>query len=133
MSVATGDESLLDAVVQTPGSLRVAVSTKPVLVAPVNGEVKQAVQQTADRLRSLGHTVEHEDPPYPLLSPALSRYLGGIAQDANERIERPERLQRRTKGFARMGSAIPRPVLEWARREDDTGRYRPSSSATMCS
>ena len=124
MSVATGDESLRDAVTRPPGSLRMAVSTKPVLVAPVNGEVKEAVQQAADRLRSLGHEVSEEDPPYPLLSPALSRYLGGIAQDANERFERPERLQRRTKGFERMGSAIPRPVLEWARREDDTGRYR---------
>ena len=124
MSVGTGEDSLRDAHVQRPEGLRMAVSTKPVLVAPVSDEVKQAVQETADRLRSLGHTVEPDDPPYPLLSPALGRYLGGIAQDANERFERPERLQRRTKGFARMGSAIPRPVLDWARREDDTGRYR---------
>jgi amidase len=125
MSVATGEESLRDAHVQRPERLRVAVSTKPVLVAPVNGEVKQAVWQTADRLRSLGHTVEHEDPPYPPLSPGLTRYLAGIAQDANERVELPDRLQRRTKGFARMGSAIPRPALDWARNEDDTARYRP--------
>ncbi len=125
MSVATGDEVAARRGGRgRPSSLRVAVSTKPVLVAPVNGEVKQAVQQTADTLRSLGHTVEHEDPPYPLLSPALSRYLARIAQDANERIERPERLQRRTRGFARMGSAIPSAVLDWARKEDDTARYR---------
>ena len=125
MSVATAEESRRDAQVERPEPLRVAVSTRPVLVAPVNGEVKQAVQKTADRLRSLGHTVEHEDPPYPPLSPGLTRYLAGIAQDANERIERPDRLQRRTRGFARMGSAIPRPVLDWARKEDDTARYRP--------
>ncbi len=124
MSVATGDESLLDAVTKPPGSLRVAVSTKPVVLAPVNGEVKQAVRQTADMLGSLGHTVEQEDPPYPLVSPGLTRYLAGMAQDANERIERRDRLQRRTKGFARMGSAIPGPVLDWARKEDDTARYR---------
>ena len=42
----------------------------------------------------------------------------------DERVERPDRLQRRTKGFARMGRAIPRQVLEWARGEDDWSRYR---------
>ena len=124
MSVATGDESLRDAPARPPGSLRVAVSTRPVLVAPVSGEVKQAITQAGERLRSLGHQVSSEDPPYPPASPATIRYLAGMAQDAEERIERPDRLQRRTKGFARMGAAIPRPVLDWARREDDTGRYR---------
>ena len=40
-------------------------------------------------------------------------------------MERPERLQRRTKGFARMGDAIPGSVLDWALRDDNSGRYRP--------
>jgi amidase len=51
------------------------------------------------------------------------RYLAGIAQEA-ERIERADRLQRRTRGFARMGRSIPRPLLDWALREDDRARYR---------
>ena len=59
------------------------------------------------------------------MNPATTRYLAGMAQDADALIERPERLQRRTKGFARMGGAIPGPVLEWALRDDDTERMRP--------
>jgi amidase len=124
MSVGTGDESLLDAVARAPGSLRVAVSTRPVVVAPVHAEVKRAVGQAAETLRSLGHDVRPEDPPYPPFSPALTRYLAGFAQDA-ERIERPDRLQRRTRGFARMGRAIPGPVLDWALKDDNSGRYKP--------
>ena len=53
-----------------------------------------------------------------------SRYLGGIAQEA-ERVERPERLQRRTRGFARLGRSIAPPLLDWARREDNRERMRP--------
>ena len=49
------------------------------------------------------------------MSPSTTRYLAGIAQDAAERIERPDRLQRRTKGFGRLGDAIPQPMLDWAR------------------
>ena len=39
-------------------------------------------------------------------------------------MERPERLQRRTKGFARLGRAV-RPALGWALRDDDSERMRP--------
>ncbi|HET8819967.1 MAG TPA: amidase family protein [Thermoleophilaceae bacterium] len=125
MSVGTGDEALRESAVAPREPLRVAVSTKPVVPARVHPDVKRAVEDVAGRLGSLGHHVERDDPPYPQVSPAFVRYLAGFAQDAEERIERPERLQRRTKGFARMGSAIPRPVLDWARREDDSARYRP--------
>jgi amidase len=125
MSVGAADDALRDAAERPPERLRVAVSTKPGLPARVHDDVKQAVEQTAGRIRSLGHEVERADPPYPPASPAVTRYVAGIAQDVYERVERPERLQRRTRGFARMGDAIPRPVREWALREDDTARYRP--------
>ena len=123
ISIGAGDDALLDAPGRAAGSLRIAVSTKPLAPARVHAEVKRAVQQTAARLRDLGHQVEDADPPYPPLTPATTRYLAGIAQDVEERVERPDRLQRRTRGFARMGRAIPRQVLDWARREDDYSRY----------
>ena len=66
-----------------------------------------------------------ERPALPAGEPWHVRYLAGIAQDADERIERPDRLQRRTKGFARMGNAFPRAALEWALGEDDSERMRP--------
>ena len=122
LSIGADDDSLLDAVDRSPEGLRVAVSTRPV-PARIHPDVKRAVEQTAARLGALGHDVEKADPSYPPVSPATTRYLAGIAQDVDERVERPDRLQRRTKGFARIGRAIPRQVVDWARREDDSSRY----------
>ena len=124
LSIGAGDDSLREAADRTPEPLRVAVSTKPPSPARVHQDVKRAVEQTAERLGALGHRVESEDPSYPPLSPATTRYLAGVAQDVDERVERPGRLQRRTRGFASMGRAIPGRVLDWARREDDWPRYR---------
>ena len=75
-----------------------------------------------------------EDPDYPLLNPSTTRYLAGIAQEA-ARAPRPDRLQRRTRGFARLGDATLPPVLAWARREDHAGAHaaRSSSATTCCS
>jgi amidase len=125
MSVGAEDDDLRDSFARPPGRVRVAVSTKPALPTRVHADVKRVADETAGRLRSLGHDVEQSDPPYPPVTPATTRYLAGIAQDADERVERPDRLQRRTKGFARIGHAIPRPLLDWALREDDTERMRP--------
>ena len=124
MAIGTADDSLREAAAPTTERLRVAVSAKPVLPTPVHADVKRVIAETADRLRSLGHEVQDADPPYPLLSPAVTRYLAGQAQDIDERVERPERLQRRTKGFGRLGRAV-RPALGWALRDDDSGRMRP--------
>jgi amidase len=125
LRVGADDESLLAAPDRPPDSLRVAVSTKSLSPARVHTDVKRAVEQTAERLRGLGHEVQADDPSYPLLTPATTRYVAGVAQDVDERVERPDRLQRRTRGFASMGRAIPRQVLDWARREDDWSRYEP--------
>jgi amidase len=125
LSIGAADESLRDAPQQSPGRLRVAVSTKALFPTRIHPDVKRVVGETADHLRALGHEVEHADPPYSPLSPAVSRYFAGIAQDVDERTEHPDRLQRRTKGYARIGRAIAGPVREWALREDDTARMRP--------
>jgi amidase len=123
-SIAAADDSLREAVERPAERLRIAVSTKPPLPARVHPDVKRAVEQTVARLRALGHEVKEDDPPYPLLSPAITLYLKGIAQDA-DRAERPDRLQRRTRGFASMGNAIPDGVFRWARQQDEAGRMRP--------
>ena len=125
MSVGAADDDLRDSFSSDPGRLRVAASTKAALPTRVHDDVKRALDETAGRLRSLGHEVEQSAPPFPPVSPGTIRYLAGIAQDADERLERADRLQRRTKGFARMGNAIPQSVLDWALREDDTERMRP--------
>jgi amidase len=124
VSIGAADDSLRDAAEPTAERLRVAVSAKPVLPTPVHADVKRVIGETAERLGALGHEVEDADPPYPLMSPAVTRYLAGHARDAEELVERPERLQRRTKGFARLGRAV-RPALGWALRDDDSERMRP--------
>ena len=125
MSVGAADDDLRDSFARNPGRLRVAVSTKPVIPTRVHADVRRVADETAGRLRTLGHEVEQDDPPFPPVSPATFRYLAGMAQDAEERVERPDRLQRRTKSFARMGNAIPRAALDWAVKEDDSERMRP--------
>jgi amidase len=124
MSIGADSAELASAAAKAPSELRVGYSVKPALVARVDPVMHRLVDDTASRLRSLGHSVEQDDPPYPLVSPVVQRYLGGIARDA-ERVERPERLQRRTRGFARLGRQIPAPLLDWALRND--ANYRTGS------
>jgi amidase len=102
-----------------PGVLRVALSAKPALTAPkASPEVRRPLEQMGELLRSLGHTVERRDPDYGQTgNSAVVRYLRGISDDARA-MPHPERLERRTKGFARMGGALPDRVLTWARRSE---------------
>jgi amidase len=102
-----------------PGKLRVAVSLKPsVQGARVDPEVRRGVNETADLLRSLGHEVVERDPVWgDIGSNVVPRYLGGIAEEAG-RVPHPERLERRTKGYARMGAPWRGALLERVRRDE---------------
>ncbi len=60
-----------------PGRLRIAVTTTPPLVdAAVDPVAVQAVEDAARLLGSLGHEVEHVDPPWQI--PGLSELFGGV-------------------------------------------------------
>jgi amidase len=104
---------------RSPARLRIAVSLKtPFPPVPVHGDVRASIGALADRLRALGHEVAERDPAYGRATDAMApRYLGGMAQDA-ERFERPERLQRRTRGFVRMGRMLPGGLIERAQRDE---------------
>jgi amidase len=89
-----------------PGKLRIAVSTKPLIPVRVDDQVRRAVSETADLLRSLGHDVREQDPNWGMVgNGAVARYLRGIHDDA-VRVPQPERLERRTRGLSRFGSLI---------------------------
>jgi amidase len=110
--------SFVDAAGARPERLRIAVSTKPTQPAPVAAEVKQAVGQTAELLRRLGHDVRERDPRWGLQVPAfLPRYLAGIRDDAR-RMPHPERLERRTKEMARFGRLLGGRALARALRAE---------------
>jgi amidase len=102
-----------------PRRLRIALSFKAAVPgARIHADVRSSIERLAQRVRALGHEVIERDPSYGRASDAgVALYLGGIAQDAAG-FARPERLQRRTRGFARLGSLIPRPLLERARRDE---------------
>ncbi len=107
-----------DYATRPPGTLRIAVSARPSMPMPVGEAPRAALRETADLLRSLGHSVEDRDPAYGRLGEVFTpRFLKGIEDDA-ARVPQPARLSRRTRGFARLGSGIPRPVLAKAMRDE---------------
>jgi len=100
-----------------PGKLRVAWSTKPPRAAAppiVDDVVKGAVADAAELLGSLGHDVFQRDPDYGSIGNNITaRFLGGVAETVKE-VPHPERLERRTRGFGRLGSLLPRGLYERA-------------------
>ena len=102
-----------------PAKLRIATSTKPPpLIAPpaIEDCVRGAVADTAELLASLGHQVAERDPDWPpaIGSNVSARYLRGIHDDV-ERTPLPERLERRTRGFGRLGGLVPAAAVRRAR------------------
>jgi amidase len=90
-----------------PGRLRIALSTKvpPPIRAPVGSSQRAAVDEAGALLRELGHQVISRDPDYPVaatISSYLPRYLRGIHDEA-AKMPRPETLEARTRGMARLG------------------------------
>ena len=108
------ETSFVEAARRAPGKLRIAMSMKPVRAAAppiLDDRVVTAIEATADALRSLGHEVSERTPDYGSLgNDFVPRYLAGIAQDVAA-VPYPERLEPRTRGFARLGRAIPGKVL----------------------
>ncbi len=100
-----------------PGRLRVAWSTAaPRALAPptVSDEVKGAVAEAAELLRGLGHEVSQKDPDWGRIGENISaRFLGGVAKTVAA-VPSPERLERRTRGFGRLGGILPGSLYEKA-------------------
>ncbi len=111
------EHSFVEAARTSSGHLRIAMSLKaPVQGARVDNRVKRPVRDTADLLRSLGHTVSEVDPDWGTISNSVTvRYLRGIRDDSAE-MAHPERLERRTRGMARLGALIHPALLERTRR-----------------
>jgi amidase len=115
-AVADGGPSFTQAATAEPGRLRIAVS----LGLPIPGlhpdeEQRGAVEETAARLRELGHEVFDRDIDYGLTmgNRVLARFMKGVGDKAQE-IGHRDRLSRRAKGLARIGIGIPARVAESA-------------------
>ena len=98
-----------------PPPLRIAVSdTVPGGTrGRLSDETRAALHGTADLLRSLGHQVVEADLPVGLRDGALlvGLMLRGIHELVGE-MERPQRLERRTRALARPGALIGDRMLD---------------------
>jgi amidase len=107
---AAPDRPFVESAQTPPGNLRIAYSTlAPRAAAPptVSEEAKQTVADAATFLSSLGHRVEPRDPEWGSIGDTITaRFLKGVAETVVE-VPYPERLERRTRGFGRLGGILP--------------------------
>jgi amidase len=121
------ERPFVESAAESPGRLRVAYSTKaPRATLPpiVSEDAKRAVADAAELMRGLGHEVSPRDPDWGNIGDNITaRFLRGVAETVKE-VPHPERLERRTRGFGRLGSILPDPLYDgaMARREADIAR-----------
>jgi amidase len=112
-----GAGSFAHAAASPPGPLRIAYSERvpPGVLTRVDSDCSRALADTVELLRSLGHEVSEQDPDYGTrgFAAVLPRYLRGIHDDAAA-MAHPERLERRTRGMARLGGLLGGSLLERA-------------------
>ncbi len=98
-----------------PGRLRIAWSTKfpGVVLAKLDPQARRALEETVELLGSLGHELKERDPDYgnDAIPSVIARYMRGCHDDVGE-LEHPERLERRTRAFARLGGLVTDGLLE---------------------
>lgn len=110
LEAVTGEPGFVAAAAKEPGRLRIALSDKlpPWLVGRVGRAQGAALREAGELLRELGHEVVDRDPDYPasvMFDQALPRYFRGCYDDV-QTLPHPERLDKRTRSFARVGGMI---------------------------
>jgi amidase len=120
---AAGSSAFSDAAASAdPGRLRIAVSTKapPGALPRLGREERQAVRDTAELLRGLGHEVVERDPDYPagLWWAGIVRIARGVGDDVGTYMPHPERLEPRTRNVAAIGRALPGGLVRWSRSSE---------------
>jgi amidase len=129
------DRPFVEAARTPPGKLRVAWSTKPPrAMAPptVDDVVKDAVVETAGVLSGLGHEVSPRDPDWGNIGNNITpRFLRGVADTVSE-VPHPERLERRTRGFGRLGHALPDSLFQRALRGREVDAARINAIFDSC-
>jgi amidase len=111
---------------EPPRALRITCSTKPPMatVKRPDATMRGAFDAMRAILGDLGHQVREQDPDWGLIGPrVVARYLRGIADDAAS-LPHPERLDRRSRGLARLGRTIPEPLFASARAGAEADRRR---------
>jgi amidase len=111
------ERPFVDSVKRSPGKLKIGWSTlAPRALAPpnVSDEVKGATEEAAAFLAGLGHDVSRRDPDWGRVGDTITaRFLKGVAETVEE-VPLPERLERRTRGFGKLGGLLPEALYEKA-------------------
>jgi amidase len=122
--VADSERSFVEAARAEPGRLRVALSFKPTAITRIDPRVRTAVERVADALRSLGHELVERDPDYGEIAPLfLPRWLAGIRDDVRA-LPHPERLEKRTRQLARLGTLVGNGGVRRARAAEEARSRR---------
>jgi amidase len=105
----------VQAAATTPGRLRIAWSTKfpGIVLAKLSPDAERALGETVELLRALGHEVAERDPDYgnDAIPSVIARYMRGAHDDIGL-LDHPERLERRTRAFGRLGGLIGDGLLQ---------------------
>jgi amidase len=110
------------------GALHIAWSTKPLVPAPVDPQVVEALHAIVTRLEGLGHTTVHADPSYRGVQRSfVGRYVAGVRDDLAALAD-PRRTELRTRAVAAAGRRLTRGQLERARQ---LGRDAAARLATL--
>jgi amidase len=131
------DRPYLEDMVQDPGRLKIAFTTRSPLHAPVHPECVKAVKETARLLETLGHDVEEASPEIdgPALAMSyLTMYFGEVAADIDalrEILGRPARrddLETVTWTLGLMGRTYSaahfvKAMREWGKAGRIMGRF----------
>lgn len=118
-----GGARLLEAV-REPRPLRICVTEKGPVPARLHPEVRRALEETAQLLARLGHTVMEGTPRYGALQPGfLARYLRG-AHDDWKGLADGRACEPRTQGVAFLGGLVPASAVARARKAGEAARER---------
>lgn len=119
---------MADYVGVAPGPQRIAVSTRfpfTFFGAKLHPEIRSALQNVADQLAELGHTVLAGNPNYGLRLSAsfLPRSTAGLL-DWADRLGEDVTFDPRTEANMRMGQLLSGSMLRWARRSEPSLQRR---------
>lgn len=122
------ERPFVEAMRERPEPLRIALATRlpPSPLTRLHPENLAAVQETAELLRSQGHDVREREIEWGPMTPPPEftvRYFRGIYDEAGS-MSNPERLERRTRMMARVGSLMPAALLDWSRAREEQVRAR---------
>ncbi len=112
--------SLVDAAAGDPQPLSIGLSYSAAAATralPLDPRVRAALEAAAETFRAAGHTVTEVKIPYANDAKSLTiRYLAGI-RDGADGTDDPSKLEKRTRGIARLGRPFGTKAVDWAIRK----------------